>query len=97
MVTGAGALERLEGEGRAVAVLGDGDPLAAVRALRNARRTVAVIRTNAVLAITTAVSALPIAAGGAMGPTAAAAVVAATSGVVLANALRVHRIGPTGG
>ncbi|GAA1288500.1 hypothetical protein GCM10009609_64220 [Pseudonocardia aurantiaca] len=98
-----GTLERLRSEGRFVAVLGDdlpmdrNDPLSAMDALRLARRTASVIRTNAVLAVATSVAALPFAATGVMDPTLAAAVVVTGSAGVLANGLRIHRFRTTGG
>ena len=63
-----GTLERLRSDRRFVAVLGEdlpmdrNDPLSAVDALRLARRTASVIRTNAVLSVATSVAALPFAA-----------------------------------
>jgi cation transport ATPase len=97
LATGRQAVERLRGEGRVVAVVGEdpetapADAPAAVEALHLARRTAAVIRLNAMLAVGTTAATVPFAVAGVMDPTLAAAVVVTSSAVVLANSLRLHR------
>jgi cation transport ATPase len=99
IAAGAEAVEQLRTEGRVVAVVGEdpetapADPLAAVEALRRARRAASVIRLNAILAVATAVAAAPFAIAGVMDPTLAAAVVVSAAAVVLGISLRPSKPG----
>ncbi len=71
-----------------------GDPRAAATAIRLARRTLAVIRSNLVWAFAYNAVALPLAATGLLDPVVGGAAMAASSVLVVTNSLRLRRFGP---
>jgi Cu+-exporting ATPase len=74
-----------------------GDPRAAADAIRLARRTLAVIRSNLLWAFGYNIAALPLAALGLLNPMIAGAAMALSSLFVVANSLRLRRFRPSHG
>jgi cation transport ATPase len=85
------------GDHGAAAALACSDLPAAVEAIRLARRTVAVTRTNVVLALGCVAAVLPAAATGLLGPLLSTAATATGAVVLVVNSLRLQRYRTTGG